>query len=81
MDNLVREITIVGGGTAGWLTAGVIAAEHMANSDSGVKVTLVESPDVKPIGVGEPRALVLAFWPLQFLATGMAAGPACAFFV
>jgi tryptophan halogenase len=53
LDNEVREITIVGGGTAGWLTAGVIAAEHMANSDSGVKVTLVESPDVKPIGVGE----------------------------
>ena len=45
LDNEVREITIVGGGTAGWLTAGVIAAEHMANSDSGVKVTLVESPE------------------------------------
>jgi tryptophan halogenase len=53
VNNAVRKITIVGGGTAGWLTAGVIAAEHLANSDSGVEVTLVESPDVAPIGVGE----------------------------
>jgi flavin-dependent dehydrogenase len=53
LHKLVRKITIVGGGTAGWLTAGVIAAEHMANSENGIQVTLVESPDVKPIGVGE----------------------------
>lgn len=53
MENPIRRVTILGGGTAGWLTAGVIAAEHMSNSDSGVSVTLIESPDVKPIGVGE----------------------------
>lgn len=53
VSNEIRNIVIVGGGSAGWMTAGVIAAEHMANSKSGVKVTLVESPDVKPIGVGE----------------------------
>ena len=50
----VKKIVIVGGGNAGWLTAGVIAAEHVAGrSDSSVTVTLVESPNVKPIGVGE----------------------------
>ncbi len=53
MTQAIRKVTIVGGGSAGWLTAGVIAAEHMSNSDSGVKVTLIESPDVEPIGVGE----------------------------
>lgn len=53
MNNPVKRIVIVGGGTAGWLTAGVIASEHMANSDSGISVTLIESPDIKPIGVGE----------------------------
>ncbi|GAC13906.1 tryptophan halogenase family protein [Aliiglaciecola lipolytica] len=53
LDNEIRKIVIVGGGTAGWLTAGVIAAEHMANSEQGVAVTLIESPDVKPVGVGE----------------------------
>ncbi|MDN4501025.1 tryptophan 7-halogenase [Alteromonadaceae bacterium BrNp21-10] len=49
----IKSITIIGGGTAGWLTAGVIAAEHMSNSKNGVQVTLIESPDVKPVGVGE----------------------------
>ena len=29
-ENL-KSIVIVGGGTAGWLTAGIIAAEHNAN--------------------------------------------------
>jgi tryptophan 7-halogenase len=53
VDKPIRTITIVGGGTAGWLTAGVIAAEHLANSENGVQVTLIESPDVSPIGVGE----------------------------
>lgn len=53
VDNSIRIITIVGGGTAGWLTAGVIAAEHMANSEQGIEVRLIESPDVSPVGVGE----------------------------
>lgn len=45
------KILIVGGGTAGWLTAGLLAAEY--GRDSGVNITVVESPDVKTIGVGE----------------------------
>jgi tryptophan 7-halogenase len=49
----VRHIVIVGGGSAGWLTAGVIAADHHSASPSGLRVTLLESPDVPPIGVGE----------------------------
>jgi tryptophan halogenase len=53
VKNPIRKICIVGGGTAGWLTAGVIAADHLANSESGIQVCLVESPDVSPIGVGE----------------------------
>lgn len=52
MENHIKNIVIVGGGSAGWLAAGVIAAEHGA-AGSGVTVTLVESPDVSTIGVGE----------------------------
>jgi len=53
MSKPVKRIVIVGGGAAGWITAGLIAAEHDAVSDSGTEVILVESPDVGPIGVGE----------------------------
>jgi tryptophan 7-halogenase len=49
----IRQVVIVGGGSAGWLTAGVIAAEHRASSATALQVTLLESPDVGPIGVGE----------------------------
>ena len=52
------RIIIVGGGTAGWLTAGIIAAKHCAKDPSKqataeTEVILVESPDVKNLGVGE----------------------------
>ncbi len=48
-----KNIVIVGGGAAGWLTAGVIAARHKARRKHGFTVTLVESPTVPTIGVGE----------------------------
>ena len=49
----IEHIVIVGGGTAGWLTAGVIAARHRHRMKHGFTVTLVESPNVPIIGVGE----------------------------
>src|SRR6266550_4595301 len=49
----VRKIVIVGGGTAGWLTAGIIAAKHRSRMPGGFTVTLVESPNVPIIGVGQ----------------------------
>ena len=54
MSQRIQSVVIVGGGTAGWLTAGIIAARHQARMKSGgFSVTLVESPDIKIIGVGE----------------------------
>lgn len=53
MSNRIKQIVIVGGGSAGWLTAGILAAEHGCNNPDGLRVKLVESPDVNPIGVGE----------------------------
>lgn len=52
-DQIVKHVVILGGGSAGWLTAGVIAAEHKAGEAGGLAVTLIESPNVAPIGVGE----------------------------
>src|SRR5579871_351203 len=53
MDQRIQSIVIVGGGTAGWLTAGIIAARHQGRMKAGFSVTLVESPTVPIIGVGE----------------------------
>ena len=48
MDNLVQRIVIVGGGTAGWLSACLLAAQR-----PDLSVTLVEAPNIPTIGVGE----------------------------
>jgi tryptophan halogenase len=53
MSQSVQSVVIVGGGTAGWLTAGIIAARQRARMQAGFSVTLVESPTIKIIGVGE----------------------------
>src|SRR5215470_4549164 len=50
----IQSVVIVGGGTAGWLAAGVIAARHQARIKAGrFSVTLIESPNVAIIGVSE----------------------------
>jgi tryptophan halogenase len=50
----IQSLVIVGGGTAGWLTAGTIAARHQGRIKAGTfSVSLVESPNVPIIGVGE----------------------------
>jgi tryptophan halogenase len=53
MAHAVQRVVIVGGGTAGWLTAGIIAARHQGRMKAGFSVTLIESPNVPIIGVGE----------------------------
>ena len=45
----IRTIAIVGGGTAGWLAASMLARALPA----GTRITVIESPEVAPIGVGE----------------------------
>ncbi|EIK45854.1 tryptophan halogenase [Cellvibrio sp. BR] len=53
-NNLIQSVVIVGGGTAGWLTAGIIAAEHQHKIKQGeLQITLCESPSTPIIGVGE----------------------------
>lgn len=53
MSKPIKRVVIIGGGTAGWLTAGVLAADHCAWKQAGLEVTLIESPDVPILGVGE----------------------------
>ena len=49
----VKNVLIVGGGTAGWLTAAFLARTLGTSGPDGVCVTLVESPEIGIIGVGE----------------------------
>jgi len=50
MKSPVKRIIIVGGGTAGWMSA-ILMAHCWKNRD--IQITLVESPNIGTIGVGE----------------------------
>lgn len=47
------RVVVVGGGSAGWIVAAGIASAHAGRGSDRVEVTLVESPRLGPIGVGE----------------------------
>jgi tryptophan 7-halogenase len=48
-----KQILVVGGGTAGWLTAGYLAKRLGADLPGGAEVRLVESSAIGILGVGE----------------------------
>ncbi|MCA1245532.1 tryptophan halogenase family protein [Massilia sp. MS-15] len=53
VSTAIRHVVIVGGGSAGWLTAAVLASTFRQQEHGGLRITLIESPDVPIIGVGE----------------------------
>lgn len=48
-----KSIVVVGGGTAGWLTASLLAAKKRIDGAPAFAVTVIEPDDVPGIGVGE----------------------------
>jgi tryptophan halogenase len=50
---MVNRVLIVGGGTAGWLTAAYLAKRLGADLPGGATIRLVESKDIGILGVGE----------------------------
>lgn len=53
MSKSINNIIIVGGGTAGWITAGILASTLKRKFNQGYSITLVESSNIAPVGVGE----------------------------
>ena len=55
MGQPIKTVTIVGGGTAGWLTAALLQAfgREQSKGQQPLEITLIESPDIPTVGVGE----------------------------
>jgi tryptophan halogenase len=51
-ERAILRVVILGGGTAGWLAACMLAASARARGEHR-DITLVEAPDIPPVGVGE----------------------------
>ena len=68
MGKPIKEVTIVGGGTAGWLTALLLQSTFQKSGKHGTlkRIKLIESPNIPTVGVGEatvpgmPRTIRLA---------------------
>ena len=45
----IREVVIVGGGTAGWMSAALLSKTYAGK----LSITLIESDEISTVGVGE----------------------------
>jgi len=57
MSSSVNKVVIVGGGTAGWMTATTLI-KYFPDKE----ITVVESSDIKSIGVGESTTALIRNW-------------------
>ena len=64
MAEPLKNLTIVGGGTAGWLAAAMIAARNRPGEPAALAITLIESPTIPTVGVGEATTLSMG-WTLD----------------
>ena len=67
MTEPIKHITIVGGGTAGWMSAAYLMIHLNRRAlNQQVEVTVIESPNVPTVGVGEATVPAMMQW-LQYL--------------
>ena len=53
----MKNITIVGGGSAGWMTAATLIKCFPSKN-----ITLIESPNIPTVGVGESTLSIIRQW-------------------
>ena len=58
-DKPNRRVVIVGGGSAGWMTASFLSKVLSLETNPHYSITLIKSPDVPSIGVGEATLVSL----------------------
>lgn len=58
MYNKFDDIKIIGGGSAGWMTATTL----IRKCKKGTKITLIESPNISTVGVGESTIIGISDW-------------------
>ncbi|MBT5458126.1 MAG: tryptophan 7-halogenase, partial [Rhodospirillaceae bacterium] len=53
-DQQISRVTIVGGGTAGWLAASLLSRIYRrSDGTSALDISVIESPSIPSVGVGE----------------------------
>ncbi|MFN3790211.1 tryptophan halogenase family protein [Massilia sp.] len=62
IEKPIRRIVIVGGGTAGWMTAAPLAQRLARRPTAPCEVILVESPEIGTIGVGEATLPTIRYY-------------------
>lgn len=58
--NRIKNIVIVGGGTAGWLSAAFLSKALNISQRNDCQITLIESSNIPTVGVGEATVPTLA---------------------
>ena len=59
-DDRISQVVIVGGGTAGWMTAAAVSKIMGASPD--LEISLVESDEIGTVGVGEATVPHIRFF-------------------
>ncbi|MFL2688634.1 MAG: tryptophan halogenase family protein [Alphaproteobacteria bacterium] len=62
MGEPISKVSIIGGGTAGWMAAVHLVTRLNSRAEKPLEVCLIESPDIPTVGVGEATVPTMKRW-------------------